>query len=414
MMVLLYDLGLRCYYLAIWVASFFNSKAAQWIEGRQSAKQHILEQLDKDRPVVWVHCSSLGEFEQGRPIIEQIKRQFPTYQVLLTFFSPSGYEIRKDYDAADAVAYLPVDSRENARWLVQEVSIQLAIFVKYDLWYHYMNILQQKKIPSILVAALFRPNQFYFKWYGAFMLNKIKGLSTIYVQNTSVKAILEKQDVTQVVTAGDPRVDRVFTIRQKATKYPLIESFIGNHDVLIAGSTWTEDEAILLPLINGQSKSFKFIIAPHQIEASKLKAIEDGLTCSFIRYSQAEKSQLKDINVLIIDNIGMLASLYQYADVVYIGGAFRTGLHNTLEPATFGVPIIFGPKYHKFIEAKSLVNSGGAFCVTNISELKEIVNRLSNKEERETAGAKSETYILENVGATEKILSDVASYLRID
>ncbi len=411
---MVYDLALKCYYFAIWVASFFNRKAAQWIQGRKSAKQHILQQLDLNKPVVWVHCASLGEFEQGRPIIEQIKEQYPPYQILLTFFSPSGYEIRKDYDQADVVTYLPVDSKQNAAWLVKEIPVKLAVFVKYDLWYHYLNALQNAEIPTILVAALFRADQFYFKSYGRFMLKKIQGLSKIYVQNDSVKALLKQHGINDAITAGDPRVDRVFTIRRKASKYPLIESFIGQQNVFIIGSSWQEDEAILLPYINEQPAAFKYIIAPHQISEQKIKAIENQLSTPHLRYSNLENSNLKAINVLIIDNIGMLASLYQYADVVYIGGAFRTGLHNTLEPATFGVPILFGPKYHKFVEAQTLVNTEGAFSVTTIAELKKVMLDLSDEGKRKQAGDKTEAYILENRGSTEKIMADVAFYLRID
>jgi len=413
-MVLIYDLGLKCYYFAIWIASLFNRKAAQWIKGRKTAKEYILKQLETDKPVIWMHCASLGEFEQGRPIIEAIRTQYPQFQILLTFFSPSGYEIRKNYEHADAVAYLPSDSKQHADWLVNNLPLKLAIFVKYDLWYHYLNALQKAEIPSILVAAFFRKDQFYFKSYGRFMLEKIKGLSTIYVQKSSVKSLLEAHGITQVVSAGDPRVDRVFTICRKAKKYPIVEAFVGQRKVLIAGSTWPEDQAILLPFLNKHPDKFKYIIAPHEIGEQQLKVLENGLTISSIRYSKAQTNQLDAINVLIIDNIGMLASFYQYATVVYIGGGFRTGLHNTLEPAAFGVPILFGPKYQKFVEADALVNSRGAFVVRSLEELEQELNELSDESICKQAGVITASYILENKGATEKIMADVASYLRID
>ncbi len=410
-MVMLYDLVLGIYHWCIWLTSPFHKKANLWITGRKTAKSTILKHL-KNEKVVWMHCASLGEFEQGRPVLEAISKQWPKYKILLTFYSPSGYEIRKEYPLADCVAYLPKDTKKNAQWLVDNLDIQASIFVKYDLWYHYLNQLQQKRIPCFLIAALFRRSQFYFQWYGAFLRKKITGFDHIFAQETSSLQLLNEFQIDNCSVAGDTRIDRVYAISQQADQYPILETFKGNKKLLIAGSTWSPDEQILIPFINKQeNKDLKFVIAPHDIQPANLQRIEAGLTVPFVRYSQAKNSDLTTDQVLLIDNIGMLAFLYRYAWVVYIGGGFDKGLHNTLEPAAFGCPLVFGPNYDKFVEAVELVKTKSAFPIQHLKDFEAALTDLHNQDNYDAAANGSQEFIQQHLGATDRVIQVIQKYL---
>jgi 3-deoxy-D-manno-octulosonic-acid transferase len=406
----LYRLGLLAYHGGIKVASLFSDKARLWINGRnhwlELQAQLKKEQLQDGKPLLWMHCASLGEFEQGRPIIEALKSQSSKWQILLTFFSPSGYEIRKNYDSADCICYLPMDSPANARRFLDIWSPQVVIFVKYEYWYYYFKAIHEKGIPLLMAAALFRTDQLFFKWYGRGFRDMLKWVDHFFVQNDDSAHLLQSLNLHHYSISGDPRVDRVLQISERAPNFPLVDVFADGKKVLIIGSSWTEDESVYIPMLNHADwpKSWKVIIAPHQINERKIQKLCEFIKLKTIRYSEASEAQLTDKAVLIIDNIGMLSALYQYGHLAYIGGAFRTGLHNTLEPMAFGLPVFFGPKYHKFEEAKYLVESGGGFSVNNTQELFDRFNQLQLMDNYDKAAERSKAYILTKQGASQQIV----------
>ena len=396
--------------MAIRLASLFFKKASLWLEGRQYWKKRHLQlstSINRRFPLIWIHCASLGEFEQGRPIIELLKKEQPDCQILLSFFSPSGYEIRKNYEVVDAVVYLPIDTPSNAKAFLDIWKPDMAIFVKYEFWYYHFKALYTQKIPTLLVAALFRSDQLFFKWYGGPFREMLTWLDHIFVQNQESANQVSKIGIQNWTVCGDPRVDRVANIADSARHFPELATFVEGSNILVAGSTWPEDETILLPLLNKHwQKGWKAIIAPHNINNKQISQFIDQLDLAAIRYSDlSTKDNLQDIKVLIIDNIGMLSSLYQFGKIAYIGGAFRTGLHNTLEPIAFGLPVIFGPKYHKFEEARYLVESGGGYKVVNIEELVNVFNNLSEDQTRRIASQKAKAYIQKNQGSSKVIIT---------
>ena len=406
MSLTIYNLTLFLYRSGIYIASFFNPKAKLWIDGRKNIFQKIKTQLPDNQQLIWIHCASLGEFEQGRPLIEKIKTNFPHFKILLTFFSPSGYEIRKNYPHADYIFYLPADSPKNAQLFLDIVRPTLSIFVKYEFWYHYLHQLHERKIPTFLIAAVFRKEQIFFKPYGTFFKNMLPFFNHIFAQNKDSKTLLLQNEIKNVTVAGDTRVDRVLDIQKNAPSFGVIEAFKGTTDILIGGSTWSADEEIIIQWIH-QQKDFrwKFIIAPHDISENRLVEIEKKLTVNAIRFSKANAFNASAARVMIIDNIGMLSSIYQYGKVAFIGGGWGAGIHNTLEPIAFGLPVIFGKKYQKFEEAKCLVKSGGGFSVSGFSDFEKIIKQLEDEFFYNNASTKAKNYILENQGATEKILS---------
>lgn len=410
---------LWCYGLGIRLAATFNPKAAKWIKGRQHLFKHLEAAMLKrgERPLVWIHAASLGEFEQGRPIIEALKREYPDVFILLTFFSPSGYEVRKNYELADFVSYLPLDSFSNAQKFIATIQPELAIFIKYELWYHYLRTLAKKNIPTLLISALFRPDQFFFRWYGTWFFPAIKGLSHIFVQNEASKRCLVDSGIQQVSISGDSRVDRVAAlassmedqsspVAQRIHK-KILEAFCKNQPVLIAGSTWEEDEVILAPFIKKDTQ-WKIIVAPHDISSSRLKAIEKRFPNQTLRYSNAEESNISDCKILLIDNIGMLAYLYQYAKLAYIGGAFGKGLHNTLEPIAFSIPVIFGPRFQKFEEARWLVQQGGGWSVDSAEAFQAKMQIMEDEAYYQKSADTAKEYITTNQGATQKIMDFIS------
>jgi 3-deoxy-D-manno-octulosonic-acid transferase len=417
-MSILYTLGIYLYLFFIRIAAFFHPKAKLWWNGRKNWAEKLSLELSSKRKanqtLIWVHSASLGEFEQGRPLMEAIKKQHPEVFILLTFFSPSGYEIRKNYAHADLVCYLPADLPGNASKFLSIVKPQLAIFVKYEFWYNFLKALHQKEIPVWLIAALFRPKQPFFQPWGAWYLQILKGFDHFFVQNQSSVELLEKFQLQQYTLAGDPRIDRVIQIAAEAKTFPLVESFAQHSSVLMAGSTWGPDEVLLAGLWENQElcEGWKLIIAPHEIGASHLEQIEQKFGAQCIRYSQFTTEEHTNHTVLIIDNIGMLSALYRYATLAYIGGGFGAGIHNTLEPMAFGLPVIFGPKYQKFEEAVVNVKTGGAFVVQELPELKQVFIQLKGNTFRAQASEAVQRYLQENQGATLKIMARLKTAIK--
>lgn len=398
-MLLLYNAGLRIYYLLILLFSAFNKKAALWIKGRQNISYNNFNKS------IWFHFASLGEFEQGRPVLEQVRTQQPAVKIVVTFFSPSGYEIRKNTPLADAVYYLPLDTAANAREFIGAINPVAAIFTKYEYWYHFFNELNHRQVPLYIISGIFRPSQLFFKWYGGLHRKMLGFVTHFFVQDEQSKHLLRTVNITNVTISGDTRFDRVWANAQNPKTLPQIETFKSGSKVFIAGSTWPADEHLIAQLID-QYPDWKFIIAPHEIDEDRINKLTDLLPDrSYVRYSEISNF---NSDILIIDNIGMLSSLYQYGDIAYIGGGFGAGIHNTLEAAAFGLPVIFGPNYSRFKEAHDLINVGAGFSVDDEASLKTIANKLTHKQSFcANAGYKAKHYVKNNVGATEKIISRI-------
>ena len=400
-MLLLYNLGLRVYYILILLFSLFNKKAALWIKGRRYV---TYTQFDKS---IWFHFASLGEFEQGRPVLEQFRTIYPQSKIVITFFSPSGFEIRKNTPLADAVYYLPLDTAKKAREFITVINPTIAIFTKYEYWYHFFDELHKRDTPLYIISGIFRPNQVFFKWYGGLHRKILGFVNHFFVQDEQSVQLLKSINITNATVSGDTRFDRVWANAQQPKELPVINQFKNGQKLFIAGSTWPADEQLVATLIT-QYPDWKFIFAPHEISEEKINKLISLLPeNSAVRYSQLP-SQISNLTsqILIIDNIGMLSSLYQYGDIAYIGGGFGAGIHNTLEAAAFGLPIIFGPNYHKFKEAKDLINLGAGFCVNDEAELKKVVADLINNETNcTTAGHKASSYVTGHIGATNTIVN---------
>ncbi len=414
-MRVLYDLGIQFYLLTLRFLAPFREKARLWQAGRRQWESNLRQAIGRNECPIWVHCASLGEFEQGRPLIEQLKSEYPDVKIVLTFFSPSGYEIRKNYELADHVAYLPADTAQNARQFLQIVQPRLVIFVKYEFWYHFLTQLQQQQIPSLLISAIFHPRQPFFQWYGSFFRQILRCFQHIFVQNEASAQLLEQIGVENFSIAGDTRIDRVLAITKKAKRFPKIERFVGQSPVLIAGSSWPPDEAILVEFIQQNSDNdWKFIIAPHDISEKHIQQIEQLFKgWPITRYTKTETALAK-ASILIVDTIGMLSALYQYGKVAYIGGGFGAGIHNTLEPVAFGLPVLFGPKFDKFEEAVQLVRRGGAFVVEDAVHFEKHLQELEKPKQYEQAAAVAKNYVAENQGATEKIMAFIQATFQLE
>jgi 3-deoxy-D-manno-octulosonic-acid transferase len=410
----IYNFIIKCYQLIIFLASFFNPKAKLWIAGRKN----IFENIRKAKPegkIAWFHCASLGEFEQGRPVMESFRKEFPEFKIFLTFFSPSGYEVRKNYNQAEYIFYLPVDTEKNAIELVNLIKPSIAFFVKYEFWYHYIAELKKQNIPVFSISAIFRSNQIFFKNFAKWYLHLLEKFSYIFVQNSLSKEILEKHGILKVMVTGDTRFDRVYEIGFNAKQLPLIEKFVDQKFTIVAGSTWQPDEDIVINYINLTNHPVKLIIAPHEIHASNIYRICKVIRKKVIKYSEANEQNISDYDVLVIDNVGMLSSIYKYGKAALVGGAFKTGLHNVLEPATHGVPVICGPIYSKFQEATDLVKTGGLFTVQNYVEFETILDRLVlDSEFCKKTGKIAKDYVSSNRGATEKIILYIKKYLKFE
>lgn len=406
-MVFLYNLSIRGYFLLVLLASLFNRKAKLWIGGRKNFWTKLKSQIDPSSRIVWFHCSSLGEFEQGRPLIEAFKQKMPEVKILLTFFSPSGYEVRKNYSGADYVYYLPLDTRFNARQFIAMVKPFMAIFIKYEFWYHFLNELKKNEIPTYLVSANFRPDQVFFKPYGGWYRKFLGCFTYFFVQNLKSKELLEGLGFTNVMVTGDTRFDRVARIAAESKEVPLIREFVGNRKVFVAGSTWPKDEEIILPLTQTFS-DIKFVIVPHEVDESHIESIIQKSPVQTVRFTKASPSDVLNAQVMIVDTIGLLASIYRYGYVAYVGGGFGVGIHNTLEAAAYGVPVIFGPNYQKFQEAKDLVAQKAGFSIKSIQELEDLLKILLNDENAYASSANEAKKIVNSgLGATQKIVDEI-------
>ena len=390
------------------MTSLSSKKARLWLAGRRSVFEQLSQwknSFSSHEKIIWMHCASLGEFEQGRPIIEQIKRDYSSYKILLTFFSPSGYEVRKNYSGADGIFYLPLDGKKNANKFIDIVKPSLVIWVKYEYWYYYLTALQQKNIPTVLVSAIFREDQLFFKWYGGLWKKIVQSFGKIFVQNEQSISLLNNIGMADnAVLTGDTRFDRVISIAENKKTLPdALHEFCKNKKVIVAGSTWEEDEEELVHYARTHVQ-IKFIIAPHEIDEERLSDIKKMFKNS-IYFSEFVKENT-NAQVIIIDNIGMLSSLYELADVAYVGGGFNdSGIHNILEAAVFGMPIIFGPEYEKFSEANDLVDRGSAFSIENALELETLLDKLlSENELLKNASEISKKYVYEKQGATNLIV----------
>jgi 3-deoxy-D-manno-octulosonic-acid transferase len=403
-MLLIYNIGIRLYFCAIYIASFFNRKAKLWLTGRNKI---VYKKFEKN---IWFHFASLGEFEQGRPLLEHVRKNQPEKKTIVTFFSPSGYEIRKNTDLADAVYYLPLDTASNARKFIEAINPEAAIFTKYEYWFHYFNELNKKQIPLYVISGIFRPGQVFFKWYGGLHRRMLSFVTYFFVQDEASKELLQTIDIKNVKVSGDTRFDRVWANAKHPKGLPVIKDFKNEHKLFIAGSTWPDDEALVATLVKDYA-DWKFIFAPHEIGEDKINKLIGLLPFnSVIRYSQIEGNSISIHNyqTLIIDNIGMLSSLYQYADVAFIGGGFGVGIHNTLEAAAFGLPVIFGPKYDKFKEAKDLITIKGGYSINNEPELKSTVAYITEDIQRYNAVCQLVSdYVKENTGATKTIAAHI-------
>ncbi len=409
-MNILYQLSIRVYGVLIFVFSFFNKKAKLWVEGRRNIFERIAQKIGKNEQIAWFHTASLGEFEQGRPVIEEFRKQNPDFKILLTFFSPSGFEIRKNYNQADYIFYLPIDTKANAQQFINLINPKIVFFVKYEFWYNYLTLLKKRNIPVYLFSAIFRADQIFFKWYGSWYINVLQSFAHLFVQNETSKQLLETINIKNVTVAGDTRFDRVYSIVQQTKVIPIAEKFKQTATVFIAGSTWQPDEEIIIRFINETTENLKFIIAPHEIHNTNIQRIVETVKKPLIKYSEANDGNILDKTVLLIDNIGMLSSLYKYGEIAYIGGGFGVGIHNTLEAATFGLPVVFGTNYYKFQEAKDLIALKGAFSINHYDEFKPLIDKLINdKQSLETSGNAARNYVQSKIGATKIILDKIKS-----
>ncbi|MCD8073171.1 MAG: 3-deoxy-D-manno-octulosonic acid transferase, partial [Alistipes sp.] len=364
-----YNIGIHFYGLAIRIASIFNRKAALWIAGRRNIFSRLAAAFSPGDKVIWMHCASLGEFEQGRPVLERLKKQYPDRKILLTFFSPSGYTVRKNYEGADAVFYLPLDTPRNVRRLLDAVDPEAAIFVKYEFWLNFLRELKRRNVPTYIVSAIFRKNSVFFRPYGGIFRKGLASFDTIFVQNETSKQLLAAIGVGNVVVSGDTRFDRVAAIPDTAPVVPLAARFADGDKVLIAGSTWPRDEELILEFMAAHPR-VKVILAPHEINPVRIERIANDPANRAVRFTAGDaQTRIKEARLLIIDTIGLLSALYRYGTYAYIGGGFGAGIHNTLEAATFGLPVAFGPNYGKFREARQLLELGAARSVSSFEEL---------------------------------------------
>ncbi len=402
----LYALAIRLLSAGVWVAQLFSPKARRWVRGRRHWRARLTPTPADRRPVLWMHVASLGEFEQGRPVLEGFRRQFPAGWVVLSFFSPSGYEVRKNYPHADVVCYLPIDTRRNARDFLEHICPDMAVFVKYDLWANYLFELRQRGTPALLIAALFRPEQIFFQPWGGLWRQMLSCFSHVFTQNEASAALARRLGLTAVSVAGDTRVDRVLQLAQDASplERPPFEADV------IAGSTWPADEDLLLPVIHAPELAhWRWIIAPHEPSEQHVRRLTERLQRPWTRYSQWDGQAAAD--VLVIDSVGLLGQLYRYARIAYIGGGFGRGIHNTLEPAAYGLPVLFGPKYERFEEARQFVQRGGAFPVRRSEELLQTLRRLQQPDAYLKASTAVRQFLSENQGATAYILQFIAERL---
>lgn len=405
-----YNFLMVCYRALVQLAAFTgNNKAKLWIAGRKNIWTRLTKELGTVEQRIWVHAASLGEFEQGRPIIEKLKAEHPEYKIFLTFFSPSGYEVRKNYPGADYIFYLPADSPMNATRFVDLVKPELVFFIKYEFWFNYLATLKDRKIPVYLCSAIFRPDQLFFKPYGSWYRKNLTFFEHFFVQDKASQRLLQSIGFANVTVTGDTRFDRVYAIATQAREVAEVQAFVNGRRCIVAGSSWAPDEDMLARYLNETTHSVLCIFAPHEIDEPHIERLQSLLTKRTVRFSAWKQNLTGEYDVLIIDNIGMLSSLYRYGQVAYIGGGFGKGIHNVLEAATFGLPVIFGPNYTKFREAVELIEKGGAVSISQYNDLKELLDSyFANGDLLQKAGVVAGNYVKTNIGATDKILSHVS------
>jgi 3-deoxy-D-manno-octulosonic-acid transferase len=417
-MLIIYQLVVRFTAQFLRLIALFNPKIKLFVEGRKVVFHQLQEAITNSDKTIWFHAASLGEFEQGLPIMEAIKKKYPSHKIVVSFFSPSGYEVKKSNTIADVTVYLPLDTKRNAHNFIKAVHPDLVFFIKYEFWPNYLNELKQLQIKTFLVSGIFRKNQAFFKWYGGFYRKALEAFSYFFVQNESSKTLIQRLGYQNVMISGDTRFDRVMNILERDNSLDFMDEFCTtNSKIIVIGSSWPKDEEMLLNYINTSAENIKFVIAPHNIKADQIKNLKSQLRKKTILFSekeemlkQVQQDKIEDFQVFIIDTIGILTKIYSYADIAYVGGGFgNPGVHNILEPATFGIPIVIGPNYSHFAEATALVNLGGCISIKNQNQLKEIIDELlQNEDERLEKGHICRTFVQMNAGATEKISNQIS------
>lgn len=406
----LYNLAIQFYYTGVVITALWNNKALVWLKGRKNQFHEIKKVLDENEYRAWFHCASVGEFEQGRPLMEAYRKQWPQHKIILTFFSPSGFELRKNYAGADHIFYLPLDTYANAQRFVSLVKPQLAVFVKYEFWYHHLQTLQRANIPCILISGIFRKDQLFFKWYGKPWRCVLHFFQHLFLQDETSLQLLQSIGIRQATVTGDTRFDRVWQIAQQPKTLPVLQSFKGTAKVFVAGSTWPEDEQLLAELILLKPSSWKWIIVPHELNKQHLEELKSKWNESVL-YSTASAQEIQDKRILIVDEIGLLSSIYSYADMAYIGGGFGKGIHNLLEAAVYGIPVLFGPQYQQFNEAHALLKSGAAKTVRDSTELIQAFHHFAGQPL--AVAMINRDYVNAEKGATAKIMKYLENSVQV-
>lgn len=404
---MIYNLVIYLYVSAVRLAALFNKKVSAMVKGEKDAFSVLQRRMDPKAKYIWFHAASLGEFEQGRPLIEEIRKRYPEYKILQTFFSPSGYEVRKDYKGADVVCYLPLDTPAHARRFVELTHPCMAFFVKYEFWKNYLTELERRRIPVYSVSSIFRPGQLFFRWYGGTYRRILKCFTHLFVQNQESVELLKRIGITNTTIVGDTRFDRVLEICRQARELPMVELFKGENLTMVAGSSWAPDEDIFIPYFN-EHPDMKLIIAPHVISETHIEEIIHKLRRPVVRYSQITEDKARQADCMIIDCFGLLSSIYRYGEIAYIGGGFGVGIHNTLEAAVYGIPVIFGPNNQKFMEAQGLKQAQGGFEIHSPADFNPLMDKFrTDYGFLDKSGKKAGNYVRNNAGALEKIMNEV-------
>ncbi len=403
----LYNFSIKVYQAGVKLIAGRNAKAAKMVEGHAKTMDILNEKIISGEKYIWIHVASLGEFEQGRPLIEMIKRENPLRKIVLTFFSPSGYEIRKNYKEADVICYLPFDLPSKVTQFLDIVNPEMAIFVKYEFWGNYLEQLKQRGIPTYLISAIFRDSQVFFKGWGGMFRNMLNCFTHFFVQDENSKKLLKSIGITNVDVCGDTRFDRVTDIMATTKSFPIVENFTKGKFTLIIGSSWQPDEDIIIPYFNSHPE-MRLIVAPHEFDAERVEALKSRITRKCVLYTETNETEAVDADCLILNCFGILSSCYRYAQVAHIGGGFGVGIHNINEAAVYGMPVIFGPKYHKFKEAHDLIAAGGAFSIQSAEEFSAKMNKmLSDKTYLADCGTRAKHYIESQLGATKRIYNKI-------
>lgn len=409
-MLFLYNLFVVFAAQALKLVAAFSPKIQLFVEGRKAVFPILEQKIKPSDKTIWFHAASLGEYEQGLPVIEKIKKKFPSHKIVVTFFSPSGYEVRKNNTVADVTVYLPLDTKINAKQFISLVHPEIVFFIKYEYWLNYLSELKDLNTPTYLISGIFRENQMFFKWYGGFYRKALDTFTYFFVQNENSKKLLSQLGKTNVAVSGDTRFDRVAAILEKDNSLDFISQFKNDTLTIVVGSSWPKDESLLVDFINSNKYNVKFIIAPHNIKAEQIQELKKSITKKAVLFSERNDKNLADYDVFIIDTIGILTKIYSYADIAYVGGGFgNPGIHNILEPATYGVPIVIGPNYSNFAEATALVNLEGCISVSNKKELEAaLISLILIEVERQEKGHICETFVQMNKGATDIIMNTIS------